>query len=434
MKLQIETPPHLVDVNRLPLDRIEETADGGLRIGALVRNSDLAADPRVRQRYPRAEPRAARRRLGPAAQQGHHRRQPAAAHALLLFLRHRQALQQARARLRLRGARRLQPHPRDPRRERRTASPRTRPTWRSRCGRSTPRSRRSIRPAAPSASRSPTSTACPATRRRSRPSLEPGELITAVTLPPPSAGRADLSQGARPRLLRLRAGFGRRHRRCRGAANPLGAARLRRAGAQALARRTRPRRRWPAPPRTGECRRRGRRRARRRARLRRQRFQDPADAANACAAVLAADRADLRKTAHGDELTRRPKRRSIAARRRRRQAARPRRRPAEGHRPRALRLRDRRPSTRRPTASWSRPTIAQGTDPRDRHDAAAEQAPGRRAGPRPIANAPEQGAAISAQAQRRCSTGPASDRVYGQPVALRGRRDASSRPARPPTW
>jgi xanthine dehydrogenase YagS FAD-binding subunit len=52
MKLQIETPQHLIDVNRVGLDRIEDTDDGGLRIGALVRNSDLAADLRVRQRYP----------------------------------------------------------------------------------------------------------------------------------------------------------------------------------------------------------------------------------------------------------------------------------------------------------------------------------------------------------------------------------------------
>jgi xanthine dehydrogenase YagS FAD-binding subunit len=51
MKLQVETPSQLIDINRLPLDKIEETPDGGLRVGALVRNSDLAADPRVRQRY-----------------------------------------------------------------------------------------------------------------------------------------------------------------------------------------------------------------------------------------------------------------------------------------------------------------------------------------------------------------------------------------------
>jgi xanthine dehydrogenase YagS FAD-binding subunit len=51
MKLQVETPSALVDINRLPLDKIEETPDGGLRVGALVRNSDLAADSRVRKRY-----------------------------------------------------------------------------------------------------------------------------------------------------------------------------------------------------------------------------------------------------------------------------------------------------------------------------------------------------------------------------------------------
>jgi xanthine dehydrogenase YagS FAD-binding subunit len=51
MKLEIETPAHLIDVNGLGLDRIEETEDGGLRIGALVRNTDLAADKRVRKDY-----------------------------------------------------------------------------------------------------------------------------------------------------------------------------------------------------------------------------------------------------------------------------------------------------------------------------------------------------------------------------------------------
>ncbi len=51
MKLQIETPTHLIDVNDLALDKIEPTSDGGLRIGALVRNTDLAADARVRRDY-----------------------------------------------------------------------------------------------------------------------------------------------------------------------------------------------------------------------------------------------------------------------------------------------------------------------------------------------------------------------------------------------
>lgn len=51
MKLQIETPAHLIDVNRLGLDEIVATKDGGLRIGALVRNTDLAAHKTVRRDY-----------------------------------------------------------------------------------------------------------------------------------------------------------------------------------------------------------------------------------------------------------------------------------------------------------------------------------------------------------------------------------------------
>lgn len=52
MKLEIETPPHLIDVNGIGLDDITPTDDGGLRIGALVRNTDLAADRRVRRDHP----------------------------------------------------------------------------------------------------------------------------------------------------------------------------------------------------------------------------------------------------------------------------------------------------------------------------------------------------------------------------------------------
>ena len=52
MRLGVARPRLLVDVSRLPLAEIEDTPDGGLRIGAAVRNSDLAADPRVRSRYP----------------------------------------------------------------------------------------------------------------------------------------------------------------------------------------------------------------------------------------------------------------------------------------------------------------------------------------------------------------------------------------------
>jgi len=51
MKLEIEAPQHLIDVGRLPMSAIED-ADGGLRIGAAATNSQVAADPRVRARYP----------------------------------------------------------------------------------------------------------------------------------------------------------------------------------------------------------------------------------------------------------------------------------------------------------------------------------------------------------------------------------------------
>ncbi|HEY2815894.1 MAG TPA: xanthine dehydrogenase family protein subunit M [Casimicrobiaceae bacterium] len=52
MKLEIEKPSHLIDISRLPLNNVEELPDGGLRIGAQAANSDVAADRRVRTRYP----------------------------------------------------------------------------------------------------------------------------------------------------------------------------------------------------------------------------------------------------------------------------------------------------------------------------------------------------------------------------------------------
>src|SRR2546423_570507 len=51
MKLNVETPARLLDINRLPLDKIEATPDGGLKIGATVRNSDLAKHPTVQRDY-----------------------------------------------------------------------------------------------------------------------------------------------------------------------------------------------------------------------------------------------------------------------------------------------------------------------------------------------------------------------------------------------
>ena len=51
MKLEVETPERLVDVNRLPFDKIEDLPDGGLKIGATVRNSDLANHSQVKRDY-----------------------------------------------------------------------------------------------------------------------------------------------------------------------------------------------------------------------------------------------------------------------------------------------------------------------------------------------------------------------------------------------
>src|SRR4030081_2408864 len=52
MKADVERPTRLIDISRLPLTTIEQTKDGGLRIGALVPNSDLAWHPLIEQRYP----------------------------------------------------------------------------------------------------------------------------------------------------------------------------------------------------------------------------------------------------------------------------------------------------------------------------------------------------------------------------------------------
>jgi xanthine dehydrogenase YagS FAD-binding subunit len=51
MKLNVETPTRVLDINRLPLDKIEDTSDGGLKIGATVRNSDLANEEKVKRNY-----------------------------------------------------------------------------------------------------------------------------------------------------------------------------------------------------------------------------------------------------------------------------------------------------------------------------------------------------------------------------------------------
>src|SRR3984885_6885089 len=52
MKLNVERPATVIDINSLPLDQVETTSNGGLKIGAIVRNSDLAHDPNVQKSYP----------------------------------------------------------------------------------------------------------------------------------------------------------------------------------------------------------------------------------------------------------------------------------------------------------------------------------------------------------------------------------------------
>ena len=93
MRETIEHPQVLVDVTGFSRN-IEETEGGGLRIGAGVKNTAVAADRRVRERFPLARPGDPGRRLSADPQHGDGRRQSHAAHSLHLFLRRRRALQQ----------------------------------------------------------------------------------------------------------------------------------------------------------------------------------------------------------------------------------------------------------------------------------------------------------------------------------------------------
>ena len=129
MKGDVATPTLLVDVTRLPLARCRRAAEGGLRIGALVRNSDLANHPLVRERYPllaQALLSGASPQLRNMATVGGNLLQRTRCY--YFYDTGVRRLQQARARLGLRRARGLQPHPRDPRRERAVRRDAIRPT------------------------------------------------------------------------------------------------------------------------------------------------------------------------------------------------------------------------------------------------------------------------------------------------------------------
>ena len=86
MKYDVEKPLRLIDISRLPLKTVDETPSGGIRIGALVPNTDVAYHPLIEKRYPMLVERDPGGRLATVAQHGVDRRQPAPAHALLLLL------------------------------------------------------------------------------------------------------------------------------------------------------------------------------------------------------------------------------------------------------------------------------------------------------------------------------------------------------------
>ena len=85
-KEDVECPSRLIDISRLPLNRVEETPAGGLRIGALVPNADLANHSLVARPLSAVGERNIGRRLGAIAQHGDDRQQFAAANPLSLLL------------------------------------------------------------------------------------------------------------------------------------------------------------------------------------------------------------------------------------------------------------------------------------------------------------------------------------------------------------
>ena len=168
MKLGVETPELLVDVTRLPHDAIEALAGGGLRIGAAVRNSDLAADPAVRERYPvlsQALLAGASGQLRNLATVGGNLLQRT---RCSYFQDVTKPCNKRAPGLRLPGARGRAPQPRDPRRTPSTASPPTPPTWPSRWPRSARSSTSTGR-----RRRRPDARAAPPARRRARARHQP---------------------------------------------------------------------------------------------------------------------------------------------------------------------------------------------------------------------------------------------------------------------
>ena len=251
MKENVARPSRLIDITHLPLNKIEETQDGGLRIGALVPNSDLAYHPQIEARYPLLAQRDPRRRLAAIAQHGLDRGQSAATNALLLFLRHDHAVQQARAGQRLLGDRGastamhailgtsehcIATHPSDMCVALAALEARVLATGKG--------GERSI--AFADFHRLPGDTPQIDTN------LRPDEIITAIELPPKGfAGQLQLSEDPRSPVLCVRPGIDRGRPRYRGRHDQGGAPRARRSRAQAVAR---PRSRSAAQRRAGNAR------------------------------------------------------------------------------------------------------------------------------------------------------------------------------------
>ena len=234
MKLQVETPTHLVDINRLPLDKIEDTPEGGLRIGAMVRNSDLAADLRVRQRYgvlSRALLAGASAQLRNKATTGGNllqrtrcyyfydvtkpcnKRDPGSGCAALGGFNRIHAILGASDKC-------IAVNPSD-----------------------MAVALRALDAQVETANADNVTRAIPIAEFHRLPgetpqietTLRQGEVITAVTLPPPPTRQADLSKSPRQGVICFCSGFGRCSRGCSRGKNPFGASRFRRACAQALA-------------------------------------------------------------------------------------------------------------------------------------------------------------------------------------------------------
>ena len=203
MKVGVARPARLVDIRRLPgLDRIEWLDNGGARVGAMVRNSDLAYDQRFARTYPAVAEALLSGASRTASQRGDGRRQSDAGNTLRLFPRHGERLQPARAGRRLRRA----AGPKSPACGARLERALHRdPPVRFRCApRRARRGRGGRRPAWASGDpdRLPPSPARRGPRRST--ALEPGELIVALRLP---AEAAAFSRHARYLKLRERTSY-----------------------------------------------------------------------------------------------------------------------------------------------------------------------------------------------------------------------------------